>query len=191
MNREEITRLAMRDAGTEMLENLEPAAAILDHLTASQPPAIMLQDDITGTPLPNGMLHWFGFDFERVDLPGAPVLKHGEPPIWVGSLPGFTCRTGVADARVVISADQFQPDRDDDDAAYAAPREYSVAVTAHGFDRDEVFSCPDWHEVQQRCRRLEQRLDESQAERHAHCLDEQGGVSENACAFCELGQTGG
>ena len=30
---------------------------------------IMVQDDLLGTPLPNGMLLWFGFDFDWADLP--------------------------------------------------------------------------------------------------------------------------
>ena len=72
-----------------------------------------------------------------------------------------------------------------------APKQYDVAIRAHGLDQDEELTCKDWHEVQQRCRTLEQQLDESHAERHASCENQDGDLSEDACAFCERGQKGG
>ena len=189
MNKDDITYFALRDAETETDENLNAAAAMYDNLLRNHTHAVMVQDDITGTPLPNGMLLWFGFDFERAHLPDTPLLKHDDNPVWVGTLPGFTMRTGVADARVEIRAEQFVPDEEDEGSA--APKQYSVAISAHGLDQDEEIICKDWHEVQQRCRTLEQRLDESHAERHASCQDQDSNLSEDACAFCELGQKGG
>ena len=189
MKSDQITWLAMRDAETETDENLRAAANLYDRLRRNHTQGLMVQDDIMGTPLPNGLLQWFGFDFERVDLPDTPLLKHGENPIWVGTPPGFTMKTGAADARIEIRAEEFEPDPEYEGSA--APRQYTVTVRAHGLDRDEEVTCKDWHEVQQRCRILEQRLDESHADRHAACGDQDGNLSEDACAFCERGQKGG
>ena len=72
-----------------------------------------------------------------------------------------------------------------------APTQYTVAIRAHGLDQHDQVTCKDWHDVQQRCRILEQRLDASHAERHASCQNQDGDLSEDACAFCEQGQTGG
>ena len=111
MTKEEIARLAMLDAETESLENLRAAAGIYDRLIRSQRTGstpIIVQNDISGTPLPNGSLHWFGYCFEWADLPDEPLLREdrqgGFPPRWVGSWPGFTFRTatrnaGISDAR--------------------------------------------------------------------------------------------
>ena len=114
----------------------------------------MVQSDIWNTPLPNGMLQWFGYDFERVDLPGVGVLKRGEDPVWVQDLPGFTWEMGISNAMVTISAQEFQStgDEEKDDSPEMAPTAYTVVVRAHGLDRDEEFTCPHWHKVQQRCR---------------------------------------
>ena len=51
MTKDEITRLAMRDAETESPENLRAAAGIYDRLKRSQrtAPAAMVQDDIWHT----------------------------------------------------------------------------------------------------------------------------------------------
>ena len=102
MTKEEIARLAMLDAETESLENLRAAAGIYDRLIRSQRTGstpIIVQNDISGTPLPNGSLHWFGYCFEWADLPDEPLLREDDPPRWVGSWPGFTFRTGISDAR--------------------------------------------------------------------------------------------
>ena len=65
MKKEDITRLALWDAETETGENLSAAANLYDKLLQNHTQPVMVQDDITGTHLPNGMLLWFGFDFER------------------------------------------------------------------------------------------------------------------------------
>ena len=82
MTKEEINRLAMQDAEGESPENLRAASGIYDRLTRSRSrvPADMIQDDIWGTNLPNGLLVWFGFDFDWADLPNDPVLRRGDPP---------------------------------------------------------------------------------------------------------------
>ena len=194
MTKDEIKRLAMRDAETESSENLRAAAGIYDRLIRSQrtTSAIMVQDDLLGTPLPNGMLLWFGFDFEWADLPDEPLLRGDEKPRWVGSLPGFTFRTGISDAKVTIETDEFEQNDDNEEreATHVTPKGYIVTVEAHGLDRAEVFTCPSWHEVQQRCRTMEHRLDESHMERHVSCEDLDG-VSPDACSFCERGLAGG
>ena len=189
MDKDDITHFALRDAETETDETLCAAATMYNNLLRNHTHAVMVQDDITGTPLPNGMLLWFGFDFERTHLPDTPLLKHGDSPVWVGTLPGFTMKTRVADAQVKIRAEQFEPDAGDEGSAI--PEHYSIAIRAHGLNPDEEIICKDWYEVQQRCRTLEQRLDETHAERHASCQDQDGNPSQDACAFCELGQKGG
>ena len=189
MNKHEIMYFALRDADTETDEGLTAAANMYDKLTRNHAQATMVQDDITGTPLPNGLLQWFGFDFQRVNLPDTPLLKHGDPPIWVGTLPGFTIQTGVADALVVIRAEQFETDEEEEGSA--APTSYQLTIRAHGFEKEEEVTCKHWHDIQQKCRLLEQRLDNSHAERHALCQDEDNNLSEDACAFCERGQKGG
>ena len=90
MTRDEITRLALRDAENETLDNLRSAAGILDGLTGRQAPSVLVQNDIWGTPLPNGMLRWFGFDFDldQADLPSDPLLHRDNPPRWVGTPQG-------------------------------------------------------------------------------------------------------
>ena len=83
MTKEEIARLAMLDAETESLENLRAAAGIYDRLIRSQRTGstpIIVQNDISGTPLPNGSLHWFGYCFEWADLPDEPLLREDAPP---------------------------------------------------------------------------------------------------------------
>ena len=194
MTRDETARLAMRDAETESPENLRAAADIYDRLKRSQraAPANMVQDDIPGTPLPNGMLLWFGFDFEWADLPDEPLLPRDDRPRWVGSLPGFTFRTGISDARVTVETDEFEQngDGEEGETIQVTPKSYIVTVEAHGLDRAEVFTCPSWHEVQQRCRKMEHWLDESHSERHVSCED-MDGLSPDACSFCELGMAGG
>ena len=83
MTKEEIARLAMLDAETESLENLRAAAGIYDRLIRSQKRTsnpIIVQDDIFGTTLPNGMLKWFNYDFDWADLPDEPLLRRDETP---------------------------------------------------------------------------------------------------------------
>ena len=139
------------------------------------------------------MLLWFGFDFEWADLPDEPLLRRSDPPRWVGSLPGFTFRTGISDARVTVETDGFEQNDDSEDGEIpmATPKRYIVTVEAHGLDRAEVFTCPSWHEVKQRCRTMEHRLDESHMERHVSCVDMDGNLTPDACSFCELGMAGG
>ena len=152
----------------------------------------MVQDDIQGTPLPNGMLLWFGFDFEWADLPDEPLLRRGDSPRWVGTQPGFTFRTGISDAKVTVETDGFEQNGDceDNEILMATPKRYIVTVEAHGLDRAEVFTCTNWHEVQQRCRKMENRLDESHMERHDLCQDMDGNLTPDTCLFCELGMAG-
>ena len=185
----------MRDAETESPENLRAASGIYDRLIRDQRTvsAIMVQDDILGTPLPNGMLLWFGFDFEWADLPDEPLLRGDETPRWVGSLPGFTFRTGISDAKVTIETDEFRKsdDNEEREATHVTPKGYIVTIESHGLDRADVFTCPNWHEVQQRCRRVEHELDESHMERHLPCDDADGNLTPEACQFCERGMAGG
>ena len=193
MTRDEITRLAMRDAETESPENLRAASGIYNRLIRGRKTAstVMVQDDISGTPLPNGMLLWF--DFEWADLPGEPLLRRGDPPRWVGTLPGFTFRSGISDAKVTVETDGFEENGDceDEETTHVTPKGYIVTVEAHGLDHAEVFTYPSWHEVQQRCRRMEQQLDESHMERHDPCEDMDGNLTPDACLFCERGLVGG
>ena len=195
MTKEEINRLAMQDAETESSEGLRAASGIYDRLTRnrSTTPAAIVQDDIWGTTLPNGMLLWFGFDFDWADLPGEPLLRRGDPPRWVGTPPGFTFKSGISDAKVTIETDGFQENDDYEDAetTHVTPKGYIVTVEAHGLDRAEVFTCPSWHEVQQRCRRMEQQLDESHMDRHDSCEGTDGNPTPDACLFCERGLVGG
>ena len=196
MTKEEIMRLAMLDAETESLENLRAAADIYDRLIRSQRRGsnpIIVQDDISGTPLPNGSLHWFGFDFHWADLPDEPLLREDDPPRWVGSWPGFTFKTGVSDARVTVEIDEFEQDGDYEEweRIHVTPKRYIVTVEAHGLARTEVFTCPSWHEVQQKCRTMEYQLDEGEMERHLLCYDEDGNTTADTCLFCERGTPGG
>ena len=196
MTKDEITRLAMRDAETESPENLRAAADIYDRLIRSQRTGstpIIVQDDISGTTLPNGSLKWFGYDFDWADLPDEPLLRRDETPRWVGSLPGFTFKTGISDAKVTVEVDEFERDDDDEEVEriHVTPKRYIVTVEAHGLDRAEVFTCPSWHEVQQKCRTMEHRLDESEMERHLLCYDEDGNTTADTCLFCERGLAGG
>ena len=196
MTKEEITRLAMLDAETESPENLRAAADIYDRLIRSQRTGstpIIVQDDISGTTLPNGSLKWFGYDFDWADLPDEPLLRRDETPRWVGSLPGFTFKTGISDAKVTVEIDEFERDDDDEEVEriHVTPKSYIVTVEAHGLDRAEVFTCPSWHEVQQKCRTMEYQLDESEMERHLLCYDEDGNTTADTCLFCERGLAGG
>ncbi len=152
-------------------------------------PGALIQNDAWNTPLPNGMLRWFGFDFDRAELPDDPLLYRGDPPQWTGHLPGFTFRAGVADASVTIEVEDFETDQDseEDYITTVIPIQYRVTISAHGMDRPDSFTCPSWHEVQQRCRQAEYALDESRDERHALCEDEDGNPTEDTCSFCERG----
>ena len=195
MTMKEINRLAMQDAEIESPEGLRAASGIYDRIIRDQStaPADMIQDDIWGTTLPNGMLLWFSFDFEWADLPSEPILRRGDPPKWVGTPPGFTFRSGISDAKVTVETDEFQEsdDAEEREATHVTPKGYIVTVEAHGLDRAEVFTCPSWHEVQQRCRRVEHELDESHMERHHLCEDMDGNITPEACWFCERGMAGG
>ena len=165
----------------------------------STAPADMIQDDIWGTNLPNGMLLWFGFDFAWADLPSEPILHLGDPTKWVGTSPGFTFKIGISDAKVTIETNEFEEsddseepdDNEEREATHMTPKGYIVTILAHGLDRADVFTCPDWHEVQQRCRSVEHELDESHMERHLPCEDADGNLTPEACLFCELGMAGG
>ena len=190
MEKDQITRLALRDAANESDENLRAAGRIYDGLTNHGRPSQsnLIQDDIWGTPLPNGMLKWFGYDFDRVELPEDPVLRGGDPPQWVGTLPGFTYRTGISDARITVETDGFKNEGDEEEEeTRVTPERYTIAVRAHGFDRDQEAACPDWHQVQQTCRSIERQLDETYHERHNLCQDEEGETTADACSFCERG----
>ena len=151
-------------------------------------PATMIQNDIWGTPLPNGMLRWFGFDFDRAELPDDAILHRGNRPQWIGDLPGFIHQTSISDAKVIIEVDKFERDADDDESTTVLPKKYQITFDAHGLDRVKVFSCSTWREVQQTCRRMENQLDESRDERHTLCEDEQGNLTAATCSFCERGQ---
>ena len=147
-------------------------------------------DHPTEVQLPNGMLRWFGFDFDRAELPDEPLLKYDEPPVWAGALPGFVCHTGIADAQVTIDIDEFEPDRDyqdDDQLTAVAPKNYRLTIDAHGLDRAETLFCQSWHEVRMACRRIEGNLDDSHCERHDLCHDEEGNFTEDTCSFCQIG----
>ena len=151
-------------------------------------PATMIQNDIRATPLPNGALRWFGFDFDRAELPDDALLHRGDRPQWIGDLPGFIHQTRISDARLTIQIDEFELNGDDDGQdTTVLPKTYQVTFDTHGLDHVEVFSCSTWHEVQQMCRRMECQLDESRHERHALCEDEQGNLTTAACSFCERG----
>ena len=153
-------------------------------------PAAMIQNDIWSTPLPNGMLRWFGFDFDNADLPDKALLHRGDRPQWTGTLPGFTHKTSISDAKVIIEVDEFELDADsiEYDNTTVLPKSYNVTIDAHGLNQTEAFSCSSWQEVQHRCRHIEQQLDESRHERHARCQDEQGNLTAETCSFCERGQ---
>ena len=164
-----------------------------NQIAQSRASADMVQDDLWGTNLPNGMLLWFGFDFAWADLPSDPVLRWGDLTKWIGTPPGFTFKIGISDANVTIEADEFQEsdDAEEQDMAQVTPKGYTVTIQAHGLDRADVFTCPDWHEVQQRCRSVEHELDESHTNRHLPCEDEDGNLTPEACQFCERGMAGG
>ena len=88
---------------------------------------------------------------------------------------------------MTIEADEFREsdDAEEQDVAQVTPKGYTVTIQAHGLDRADVFTCPDWHEVQQRCRSVEHQLDESHMERHHLCEDADGNLTPEACLFCE------
>ena len=146
----------------------------------------------TQPQLPNGLLRWFGFEFDRVELPDDPILYRDERPVWEGCLPGFVHRAGIVDARVTIEVMEFRPDGDQesDEETAVSPKEYRVALDAQGFDRAQEFTAQHWHEVQQRCRRAERDLDDTYHERHDLCCDEEGNLTGDACSFCEIGVPG-
>lgn len=150
--------------------------------------ARLVQDDIWQTPLPNGMLRWFGFDFDWAGLPEEPLLQGGERVEWTG-LPGhFVHRSGISDAKVTVETDEFEIDQeaDCDHMVAVVPKGYRLYVDAHGMDRTEVSYHQSWHDLQQQCKRTEWALDESRAERHLFCEDENGSPTEEACQFCSI-----
>lgn len=147
----------------------------------------LVQNDIWQTPLPNGSLRRFGFDFDRVELPDEPVLRGEEKPRWIGEPPQFVHRSGISDANLTVEVDEFTETQEyEDDPVVAEPKRYRVTLDAHGMNRPETFTCASWREVQQRCARAEARLDESHAERHEHCVDDMGMATEHACRSCEV-----
>ena len=101
--------------------------------------------------------------------------------------PGFTLSTTAVDARVVAQDESFLPDRDDDEAR--SPKRYRFATQDHELDVAEKFTSPSRHEIQERCRRMEQ-LETSCDERHTPCQDQEGELTEEACQLCEQGAAG-
>ena len=190
MDRERAIAMALRDAEDESLENLEAASAMMDRRRGLSHHAIMVQDDVLGTSLPNGMLRWFGFDHDRAELPHEGLMPLDDPPTWVGTPPGFTLRTSVADASVTVVIDELDAPKTLDGTEWAHPLRYSVSLEAHGRPTEE-FTCDSWPKVQRRCRQAAGVLDESHWERHGGCLDERGELSAEACGFCERGTPGG
>ena len=151
------------------------------------PPAVLLQNDVWHTPLPNGMLRWFGFDFDRAVLPHASVLRDGEEVQWIGTGQHFIHKTGISDATVMIEVDEFGIDNDNpvERIVSVIPKGYRIYINAHGMDSTEVSYYQTWHEVQQHCKRAENNLDETHWERHALCQDEEGRLTEHSCKLCE------
>ena len=143
----------------------------------------LMQDNFSNTPLPNGLLRWFGFDFDRAELPEEPLLPRGESPIWVGQPPLFQYKNGISDARVIIEIDDWSIERD---PLYdnATPKRYQLAVYAHGFNQAQTSVWPTWHDVQQAAQTIEQELDQNFVERHNNCQDDNGNETEDTCAFC-------
>ncbi len=188
MTPEQAYRYALSDADTESPENLQAAAAIYDRIARQGNPTLV-QDDIQGTPLPNGLLRWFGFDFDRVGLPDEPLLPKEERPRWTGPIPGFTYTMGVADAKITVTVDEFQPDPDCEgtETEGVLPKEYRVTARAQGLDDRRGMTFRTWREVQEFCRRLESQLDESYLERHHGCRDDQDNLTGDSCSHCELG----
>jgi len=152
------------------------------------PGYFVVQDDVWDTPLPNGLLRWFGFDFDRVEIPQEPLLNGGDPPRWIGEPPGFVYRCPLADGRAVIEIDEFDETELDDDmeSLEATPRYYRVLISAHGMYVDQAFACRSWQEVRARCRRAQHALDESYDERHQNCVDGEGRSTADACDQCSL-----
>lgn len=147
--------------------------------------ATLVQNDLFGSHLPNGMLYWWGFDFNRVDMPDEPALTGEEPPRWVGCLPGFFAEMHVLDAKVMIEADEFElGDEEEGTDDEASPTSFRITVDAPGAEERETFTCRSWPEVQQTMRRTERTLDESFVDRHHRCADENGGPTEDACDLC-------
>ena len=116
------------DSDQESMEDLDAGARIHDRLAGTSHNAVMIQDDIWGTNLPNGLLQWFGFDFKQVELPDEGILPRENPPRWVGTPPGFTLRTRVADASVAVRAQDLETPRmmPGGDEEYAVPSLYRV-----------------------------------------------------------------
>ena len=196
MTNDEINRLAMQDAKSESPEGLRAASDIYDRIIKDQSrvPADMIQDDIWGTNLPNGMLRWFGFDFDWADLPSEPILRRGDPTTWVGTPPGFTFKSGISDAKVTIETDELQEsdDAEEREATHVTPKGYIVTVEAHGLDRAEVFTCPSWHEVSAEMpEEWNTSWTKAHMERHHLCDDMDGNLTPEACWFCERGMAGG
>ena len=179
------------DPGTTDNKQSRAAAPLKRTRTGTHEP-IMVQDDIWGTPLPQGLLRWFGFDYERAELPGEPLLPRREPPRWVGNPPIFRWETTIADARVTVTAEGLEAeDEDEDENTCATPSLYRVKIQAHGLEQDEDFTCQDWNKAQERCRQLENRIEETHTDRHAGCLDQEGELTGEACSHCERGIAGG
>lgn len=150
----------------------------------------MVQADAFDTHLPNGMLLWFGYDFERVQLPATPLLPDGEPPRWKGTTaPGFTWEFVILDGKVTVDAADLEaaPDagQDAEDADWA-PGNYNITVNAHGVEPAAVFTVENWCQAQALCALLENRLLDSHEERHSVCLDDEGRGTAEACDYCHL-----
>ena len=144
----------------------------------------LIQDNFSNTPMPNGLLRWFGFDFDRVELPDDPILPRGKAPVWVGRPPVFQYKNTILDASVIVDIDEWQVEPD---PSYdtAKPKSFRMAVEYHGFDIMQTSIWPTWRDVQQAARDIQSRLENDFPERHANCQDENGNLTEESCPFCE------
>ena len=62
----------------------------------------MFHADPWKTALPNGLLRWFGYPFDRAQLPDERLFHGRSRPRWVGAGGTFVHRTRISDARVAI-----------------------------------------------------------------------------------------
>ena len=134
------------------------------------PPAVLLQNDTWRTPLPNGMLRWFGFDFDRAEMPDEPLLPGGRKTQWVGANGRFFHQTSISDAWVTIEVAQFKTNGQPmgEFTRSVVPREFRVSVQIKGEESPEISCYEDWTDVQQHCRSAEQKLHLSAGEETPH-----------------------
>ena len=136
----------------------------------------LVQNDHTNTPLPNGMMQWFGSDFDRVEMPDEPILKGEENPVWVWNPPTFAYEWGIADAKLIIEVDDYSMEHEDD-CVVAIPKYYRVTLDAPGTSHAETTICKEWHDVQQTCKQAERNLNDNYFLRHSNCDDD-------PCSWC-------